>query len=186
MSAPGESPRLRKLRLDEIERPSLKELESLPRHPIAVVLDNIRSAHNVGSILRTSDAARVQHVYLTGITPSPAHRAVTKASLGAEDSVPWSSHPAPLPLLTRLRSKGILLLALEQTTTPTTLDEIVPGDAPVALIVGNEVEGVQQTVLDACDAALELPQFGAKHSLNVSVAFGIAAYGLLERLGLTV
>ncbi|MEM8601096.1 MAG: TrmH family RNA methyltransferase [Bacteroidota bacterium] len=175
---------LRKLRMDEIERPSADELAALPRHPIVVVLDHVRSAHNVGSILRTSDAARAAHVYLTGITPTPDHRAVTKASLGAEDSVPWSHHSDILALMDELRAAGSFLLALEQTATATSLSAITVQHAPVALIVGNEVEGVQQAVLDRCDAALELPQYGTKHSLNVSVASGIALYGLLDRLGI--
>ncbi|MEM6785025.1 MAG: TrmH family RNA methyltransferase [Bacteroidota bacterium] len=146
-------------------------------------MDQVRSAHNVGSILRTADAARVEHVYLTGISPTPGHRAVTKASLGAEDSVPWSYEADLVPLLASLRARGYFLLALEQTVSPTFLSELSPTHGPVALIVGNEVEGVQQAVLDRCDAALELRQFGAKHSLNVSVAFGVAIYGLLSQLG---
>ncbi|MEM9997355.1 MAG: TrmH family RNA methyltransferase [Bacteroidota bacterium] len=182
MSAEGSGSGLRKLRIEEIARPSLPELATLPRHPIVVVADHVRSAHNVGALLRTSDAARVAHVYLTGITPTPAHRAVTKASLGAEDSVPWSHHTDIQPVLDQLRAEGFTLMALEQTTSPTYLADLNSSLSSAALIVGNEVEGVQQAVLDRCDLALELPQYGAKHSLNVSVAFGIALYGLLDRL----
>jgi tRNA G18 (ribose-2'-O)-methylase SpoU len=156
-------------------------LESLPRHPVDVVLDNIRSAYNVGSILRTADAARIRHVYVTGYTPTPDHRRVAKTALGAEHTVPWSHAPDPLALLHRLRTDGVTLAALEQTDAPTPIGSVAAAQFPLALILGNEVDGVQQAILDGCDLALEIPQYGAKHSLNVSVAFGIAAFGLVER-----
>ena len=172
---------MRKLRPEEIDRPSPDALDALPRHPLAVVLDSIRSAYNVGSIFRTADAARVAHIYVTGYTPTPAHRSVAKTALGAEHTVPWSQHDDPLPLLDRLHADGHTIAALEQTDAPTTIGAVTPQQFPLALVLGNEVEGVQQAILDRCDIALEIPQYGAKHSLNVSVAFGIAAFGLVER-----
>ena len=172
---------MKKLRLDELGRPSPAELDDLPRHPLVVVLDRIRSAYNVGSIFRTADAARVQHIYVTGFTPTPEHRKVAKTALGAEDTVPWSYEEDPAALLGRLHAEGTTLAALEQTDRPTRIVSVRPSDFPLALVLGNEVDGVQQHVIDRCDLALEIPQYGAKHSLNVSVAFGIAAFGLVER-----
>lgn len=172
---------VRKLPAAEILRPSPDELSTLPRHPVDVVLDNIRSAYNVGSIFRTADAARIRHIYITGYTPTPEHRSVAKTALGAEHTVPWSHAPDALALLGRLRADGVTLAALEQTDTPTGIGAITPAQFPLAFVLGNEVSGVQQEILDRCDLALEIPQYGAKHSLNVSVAFGIAAFGIVER-----
>lgn len=172
---------VKKLRLDELGRPSPAELDALPRHPLVVVLDRIRSAYNVGSIFRTADAARVAHIYVTGFTPTPEHRKVAKTALGAEDTVPWSYEADPAALLDRLRADGYTLAALEQTDRPTRIGAVQPTDFPLALVLGNEVDGVQQHLIGQCDLALEIPQYGAKHSLNVSVAFGIAAIGLVER-----
>jgi len=172
---------VRKLQLDELGRPSPDTLEDLPRHPVVVVLDNIRSAYNVGSIFRTADAARIDHIHVTGYTPTPEHHRVAKTALGAEHTVPWSHDPDPLPLLDRLRADGLTLAALEQTDAPTDIGAVAPAQFPLALVLGNEVKGVRQEIIDRCDLALEIPQYGAKHSLNVSVAFGIAAFGLVER-----
>ncbi len=173
---------MRKLRPDELARPSPEALAALPRHPVTVVLDNIRSAYNVGSVFRTADAARVAHVYVSGYTPTPAHPRVAKTALGAEHTVPWSHCPDALELLERLRADGFTLAALEQTEDSTEIGAVAPEQFPLALVLGNEVAGVRQALLDRCDLALEIPQYGAKHSLNVAVAFGIAAFGLVERL----
>ena len=172
---------VRKLPAAEILRPSPDELSLLPRYPVDVVLDNIRSAYNVGSIFRTADAARIRHIYITGYTPTPEHRSVAKTALGAEHTVPWSHAPNAFALLDQLRADGVTLAALEQTDTPTHIESVTAERFPLAFVLGNEVSGVQQEILDRCDLALEIPQYGAKHSLNVSVAFGIAAYGLVER-----
>lgn len=154
-----------------------------PRHPLAVVLDDVRSAYNVGSILRTADAVRAARVVCCGYTPPPDHPAVAKTALGAEASVPWAVAESVEAAIEALRAEGYTPVALEQTDAPTTLQGIEPGDFPIALVLGNEVTGVSREALAACDRALELPQYGAKHSLNVAVAFGVAAYGLLDRLG---
>ena len=172
---------MKKLRPDELDRPSPAALHALPRHPLVVVLDRVRSAYNVGSILRTADAARAAHVYVTGYTPTPEHRKVAKTALGAEDTVPWSVEADAAVLLDRLRAEGHTLAALEQTDRPASIGEVSAAQFPLALVLGNEVDGVQQALLDRCDLAIEIPQYGAKHSLNVSVAFGIAAFGLVER-----
>jgi len=150
-------------------------------HPVAAVAHRVRSAHNVGAMLRTSDAAGLAHLYLTGFTPTPAHPSVHKTALGAEDWVPWSHHDDVIGLIRRLQAEGYTVVALEQTAAPRPVDRFHASDFPLAFVVGNEVEGVAAEVLAACDAAVEIPQYGQKHSLNVSVAFGIAAYDLVRR-----
>jgi len=173
---------MRKLYPHEIERVDAQALAALERHPLAVVLDDIRSAYNVGAILRTADAIRAAMVVCCGLTPSPDHQSVAKTALGAEQTVPWRVVEDPVTALVALKKDGYRIAALEHTDAPTRIRDIRPGHFPIALVVGNEVTGVQQRVLDACDVALELPQFGAKASLNVSIAFGVAAYGLLDVL----
>ncbi|MDX1530812.1 MAG: RNA methyltransferase [Rhodothermales bacterium] len=173
---------MRKRPPHELDRPDPEALERLSRHPLVLVLDNIRSAHNVGSMFRTADAVRAERVICCGYTPTPDHRAVAKTALGAEQTVPWSAEEDVTALLDRLRAAGHTLAALEQTDRPTPLRAVQAEHFPLALVLGNEVEGVQQAVLDRCDLALEIPQYGAKHSLNVAVAFGVAAYALVERL----
>lgn len=150
-------------------------------HPIAVVVHDVRSAHNVGSVFRTADAAGLAHVYLTGITPGPEHRGVAKTALGAQDAVPWTAEPGVDALLARLRAEGYTVAALERT--PGAIPpESVPLDAfPLALVLGNELDGVPERLLASADLVVGLPQWGVKASLNVSVAFGIAAYGLVAR-----
>ena len=150
-------------------------------HPVVVVAHDLRSAHNVGSVFRTADAAGLAHVYLTGITPHPDHRGVAKTALGAQDSVPWTVAPDLDALLADLRAAGTTIAALERTPEAVP-PEAVPVEAfPLALVLGNEVAGVPASVLSAADLVVGLPQWGVKASLNVSVAFGIAAYGLVAR-----
>lgn len=172
---------MRKLSWDEIERPDPDELESLPRHPIRVLVHNVRSIHNVGSIFRTSDAARVEHVYLTGFTGTPDHKDLHKTALGAQDTVPWSQHDDPLPVLEALRAKGFSIGVLEQTSNSMSPEQVSPDAYPLCLVVGNEVEGVDNDIVERADLAVELPQFGAKISMNVGVAYGIAVYDLVRR-----
>lgn len=172
---------MRKLSFGEIPRPSPEEVDALPRHPISVVVDNVRSIYNVGSIFRTSDAALIEHLYLTGYTGTPAHKGLRKTALGAEETVPWSKVGDPVPLLERLRAKGYTIAALEITDTPTPPSAVAAAHFPLCLIVGNEVEGVRSELVKAADLAIELPQFGAKQSLNVSVAYGVAVYELVRR-----
>lgn len=172
---------MRKLRLEEIPRAAPDQVVDGPRHPISVVVDNVRSIYNVGSIFRTSDAALVEHLYLTGYTGTPAHRGLRKTALGAEKTVPWSTHADPAEALAALRATGHTIAALEITDDPV-LPSALPAHAfPLGLIVGNEVDGVRSSLVQQADLALELPQFGAKHSLNVAVAYGIAIYDLVRR-----
>jgi 23S rRNA (guanosine2251-2'-O)-methyltransferase len=173
---------MRKLKPQEIERPARSAPESLRRHPIVVVLDDIRSAYNVGAIFRTADALLVDRIVCCGYTPTPDNLAVAKTALGAEGAVPWDHADSAADAIISLREAGLTIAALEQTDESVSVAAAQPEHFPLALVVGNEVAGVDQRVLDLCDIAFEIPQYGAKASLNVAVAFGVAGYGLLQRL----
>lgn len=172
---------MRKLEHAEIPRPDPRTLATLPRHPIAVVLDDVRSLYNVGSIFRTSDAARIERLYLGGITGTPEHPGLHKTALGAQDTVPWTHVASPIEAVEALRKRGYTIAALEITDTPTPISEVRAEHFPLCLIVGNEVHGVRNELVERADLALEIPQYGAKQSLNVAVAYGIAVFGLVER-----
>jgi tRNA G18 (ribose-2'-O)-methylase SpoU len=172
---------MRKLSWDEIERPDPEDISGLPKHPVRVIVHNVRSIHNVGSIFRTSDAARIEHIHLTGFTGTPEHEDLHKTALGAQDAVAWSQHDDAGPLLQDLKDAGYTIAALEQTSDTLPPDTVEAEAFPLALVVGNEVRGVEADLLDAVDLALEIPQYGAKISLNVGVAYGIAVYDLIRR-----
>ena len=169
---------MRKLRHEEIPRPTPTDVSALPKHPIAVVLDNVRSLYNVGSIFRTSDAALIEKLYLTGITGTPEHRGLHKTALGAQDTVAWAYEKDPADVLRRLRRDGYTLAVLEITDTPTT--EVITDHFPLCLVVGNEINGVRDELVAMADVAMEIPQYGAKQSLNVAVAYGIAVFDLVR------
>lgn len=172
---------MRKLRHEEIPRIDPDAARSLPRHPVRLLLDNLRSVHNVGSIFRTSDAAGIERIYCTGITPTPEHPAIHRTALGAQDVVPWQQARDVVAILKSLRQEGCRLAAVEITDQPTAIDELRLDDFPLCLIVGNEVDGVSETALSACDLALEIPQYGTKQSINVSVACGIVLFDVVRR-----
>ena len=167
----------RKLLSIELGRLTPEEYRSLPESGVVVVLDNIRSAHNVGSAFRTADAFGIDKIYLCGITAFPPSAEIHKSALGAEDSVRWEHCPDSLSAVNRLRAEGYTLVAVEQTAASVKLDAFRRDpSARYALIFGNEVDGVRQDVVDASDLALEIPQWGTKHSLNVSVALGVVLW----------
>ena len=175
---------LRRLARIETERLALQERDGrrdAQRHAVAAVLEDIRSLWNVGSIFRTADGAGVARLYLTGITGRPPRREISKTALGAEQAVPWEYCSDALEAIDRLRAGGHQVIALENTPQAQSINQIniTP---PVALVIGNEVSGVSAPVLDTVDAHLGLPMYGAKGSLNVAVAFGIAAYALVDRV----
>ncbi|PSQ78047.1 MAG: rRNA methyltransferase [Bacteroidetes bacterium QH_7_62_13] len=172
---------MRKLAWDEFERPDPEALKHLPKHPIRVLVHNVRSIHNVGSIFRTSDAARIEHVHLTGFTGTPDHKDLHKTALGAQDAVDWSHHEAPLPVINELRDQGYTIAVLEQTSESTPPDDVSTDVYPLCLVVGNEVHGVADDVIEEADLALEIPQYGAKISMNVGVAYGIAIFDLARK-----
>ncbi|MEM1125358.1 MAG: TrmH family RNA methyltransferase [Bacteroidota bacterium] len=171
---------MRKLRHHEIPRPDPTAVAALLRHPIHVVVDNVRSIYNVGSIFRTSDAARIAQLHLTGITGTPDHRKLHKTALGAQDTVPWTHERDGAVVLQDLRAAGCTVAVLELTDTPTRIHTLTPAQFPLALVVGNEVGGVSDRFVDEADLALEIPQYGAKQSLNVAVAYGIAIFDLVR------
>ncbi len=173
---------MRKLTPIEIEkkRHTLEELKNIERHPIYVLLDNVRSVYNVGSIFRTSDAALISKLYLTGYTPHPPRKDIEKTALGAIESVPWEYHKNPIDVIKFLKEKNIKIVALEITDESIPYYEIEPADFPICLIVGNEITGISDDVLSMCDISVEIPQFGIKHSLNVAVAYGIAVFELVK------
>ena len=163
-----------KLSMQQLGRISVDEYKSSEKSPLIIIADNVRSMHNVGSIFRTSDAFLVEKIYLCGITPTPPHREIQKTALGATESVDWQYAENTLEVVNQLKKEGWKILALEQTTNSVMLDELkVEKGEKIARVLGNEVDGVNQEVINLCDKAVEIPQFGTKHSFNVSVSCGI-------------
>ena len=164
---------MKKIPSDALGRISPEEFIRMERCPVVVVLDNIRSMNNVGSFFRTGDAFAIERIILCGITGTPPNREIHKTALGAELTVPWEYQKSTLDAVEQLKAENYTLLAVEQVEGAVSLDQWEPGpDFRIALIFGNEVEGVQQAVVDLCDEAIEIPQMGTKHSLNVSVSGG--------------
>jgi tRNA G18 (ribose-2'-O)-methylase SpoU len=175
---------MRKLSHSEISkyRADLTNIESISRNPIYVLLDNVRSLYNVGSIFRTSDGALIQKMYLTGFTPYPPRHEIDKTALGSTNSVPWEYNKDPLEIVEKLRSDGIKIVALEHTDKSIPYFRFEKTDFPVCLVVGNEIKGIQEDILKISDIAIEIPMHGIKQSLNVAVAYGIALYDLVRVL----
>ncbi len=171
---------MRKLTHDEIVARQSSQLTN-PRLPFCVVLNNIRSLHNVGSIFRTADGAGVEKIWLCGITGYPPQGGIAKTSLGAEDHVPWEYREDGLSLLKELKSRGYQIVLLEQAQGASSYDQFIP-QAPICLVIGNEISGVSEDLLKYCDAAVEIDMAGIKNSLNVAVAFGVMAYQIRSRL----
>jgi 23S rRNA (guanosine2251-2'-O)-methyltransferase len=170
---------MRKVPIEEMNRLSVEEFQAASKRPLRVVLDNVRSMHNVGSVFRIADAFLLEKVHLCGITPTPPHREIRKTAIGAEQSVFWEHHAEIVPLLQQLKAEGYHLLAVEQTEPRTLLPDFQPDPTQkYAVILGHEITGVSDAALALVDTALEIPQFGTKHSLNVSVAAGIVLYAL--------
>ena len=168
---------MRKLRTIEMTRLSIEEFQQAQKMPLTVVLDNVRSMHNVGSVLRTADAFRVEEVLLCGITGTPSHPEIHKTALGAEDSVTWRHVASTVDAVSELKQRGYVVLSVEQAEGSTMLHHFEPASGcRYAVVLGNEVKGVQQEVIDQSDGCLEIPQFGTKHSMNVSVTAGIVIY----------
>jgi 23S rRNA (guanosine2251-2'-O)-methyltransferase len=174
---------MRKLENNELNRPGAQEYQDVVKMPVTVVLDNIRSCHNIGSVFRTSDALLVEKIYLCGISSTPPDKEIRKTALGAENTVPWEYHPDTLDAVSTLKAQGYTVIAVEQVEKSISLtDYLPPADCKLALVFGNEVKGVQQEVVDQCDLALEIPQFGTKHSFNISVSVGIVLWDLFNKI----
>ena len=170
-----------KLTTEEMGRMSVEEFRESEKLPLTVVLDNVRSLNNIGSVFRTSDAFRVEHIALCGITATPPHREIHKTALGAEDSVEWSYHEDAAECVRGLKEKGYRIYAVEIAHNSIKLDAMTQlrnNALKIALVFGNEIEGVQESAMELCDGALEIPQYGTKHSLNVSCAAAIAIWEL--------
>ena len=177
---------MHKLTVEEMGRLEVSEFKAARKLPVVMVLDNIRSLHNVGSVFRTADAFRLQGVCLCGITGCPPQQEIHKTALGAEDSVDWQYYSTTEEALVKLRAEGYTIYSIEQVESSLKMDTLVlPLDGQYALVMGNEVKGVQQQVVDASDACIEIPQFGTKHSLNVSVTAGIVMWEFARQLGFT-
>lgn len=174
---------MRKLKNRELDRLSVEDFKQTKKTPIIVVLDNIRSLNNIGSVFRTSDAFLVKKIYLCGITATPPHKDIHKTALGSTETVEWEYVENIMDLVQHLKSENIKVISIEQAENATMLNEFQPeSNATYALIFGNEVKGVKQEVVSASDVVLEIPQFGTKHSLNISVSAGIVIWDLFAKL----
>ena len=174
---------MKKLKITEMNRLSIEEFKVEKKTPLVVVLDNVRSLHNVGSVFRTADAFLVEAVYLCGITSTPPQAEIHKTALGAENTVAWKHFEDTHVALEELKAQGYTVFAIEQAEGTTMLPDLkLDTTKKYAVILGNEVKGVQQSVVDACDGCIEIPQFGTKHSLNVSVTGGIIIWEMFRKL----
>lgn len=171
---------MRKLTHAEIAQKRIKpgEISRADRVPVAVIIDNVRSLYNVGSIFRTSDGAMITKLVLTGFTPYPPRKEIEKTALGSTKSVPWQYVKNPKDAITSMKEQGYKICCLELTDSSTPYDKIQPSDFPVCLVIGNEVTGISREIVSQSDAAIEIPMFGIKQSLNVAVAYGIAVFEL--------
>ncbi|MEZ4842641.1 MAG: RNA methyltransferase [Bacteroidia bacterium] len=164
----------RKLKNIELQRLSVEEFKDAPKLPIKIVLDNVRSMNNVGSVFRTGDAFRIDHIYLCGITPTPPHRDITKTAIGAENTVDWLYEKDVLNCIKTLQSEGYTIFGIEQTDQSTVLNKIDFNKfEKIALVFGNEIDGLHDDIVNECNYLIEIPQIGTKHSINVSVCAGI-------------
>ena len=175
-----------KLTIEEMHRMTVNEFRKSEKLPLTVVLDNVRSQNNIGSVFRTADAFRVEHISLCGICSTPPHREIHKTALGAEDSVEWSYHEDTVACVKELKERGYKIYAVELAHDSIKLgidnEELGIKGKPLALIFGNEIEGVQEAVMELCDGFVEIPQYGTKHSLNVSCAAAIVIWEMFKKL----
>ena len=177
---------MRKLLNEELGRLSAEEVKKVPKNPLVIVLDNIRSMHNVGSAFRTADAFLCEKICLCGITAQPPHREIHKTALGATDSVAWEYAESTEDAITDLKAQGYKIVSVEQADQSTPLEQFQPHSSDkLALVFGNEVKGVSDVVIRESDKVIEIPQFGSKHSLNVSVSIGVVVWDVICKLKFT-
>ena len=168
---------MRKLKNEELNRKSVKDFRVSKKMPLIIILDNVRSLNNIGSVFRTADAFLIERIYLCGITASPPHKDIHKTALGATENVLWEYVNSTADIVQKLQTEGVSVWPIEQTEDSTSLDIFQPEpNKSYAFVLGNEVRGVSQEVIDICNKALEIPQFGTKHSLNISVATGLVIW----------
>ncbi len=176
---------MRKLTNDELNRLSPQEFRTHPKNPLMVLLDDVRSMHNVGSAFRTCDAFLVERLYLCGITATPPHREINKTALGATETLDWEYHPDSFEQTRQLKNQGIDILAIEQADQSINLDLFQPDPSKkYCLVFGHEVKGVRPDIITTADACIEIPQFGTKHSLNIAVGIGVVVWDLLNKMQL--
>ncbi len=173
----------RKLKNSELDRKTIEEFKASEKTPLIIILDNIRSLNNIGSVFRTADAFLIEKIYLCGITATPPHKDIQKTALGATETVDWEHQKDTLELIKNLKSENVKILSIEQAENATMLNDFTPeSNQKYAVIFGNEVKGVQQEVVSESDTVIEIPQFGSKHSLNISVSAGVVVWDLFNKL----
>ncbi|HSP83697.1 MAG TPA: RNA methyltransferase [Gillisia sp.] len=173
----------RKLKNSELERKTVEEFRDAEKTPLIVILDNVRSLNNIGSVFRTCDAFLIKKVYLCGITATPPHKDIHKTALGATETVTWEFNADTREVVKDLQQEGIEVFAVEQAENAIMLQEFTPSSGKtIAVIFGNEVKGVQQGVVDACNGVIEIPQHGSKHSLNIAVSAGIIIWDIFKKM----
>jgi len=176
---------MRKLTMSELGRKSVSQFKESKKIPLIIILDNVRSAHNVGSVFRTADSFSAEAVYLCGITAQPPQREILKTALGASDTVQWKYFQNTIDAIVDLKAKDFKIISIEQTTESTMLNEFIPSpNEKYAIVFGNEVSGVDEAVVKASDFAIEIPQSGTKHSLNISVCAGIVVWDFFNKMKL--
>ncbi|PNW30000.1 RNA methyltransferase [Formosa algae] len=174
---------MRKLKNSELDRLSVEDFKDTKKTRLIIVLDNIRSLNNIGSVFRTSDAFLIEKIYLCGITATPPHKDIHKTALGSTETVAWEHATQTLDVVEKLQAENVKVLSIEQAENATMLDEFTPeADTTYALVFGNEVKGVAQNVVSASDMVIEIPQFGTKHSLNISVSAGVVIWDVFSKM----
>ena len=178
---------MRKLENSELDRKSVEDFKTSKKTPIILVLDDIRSLHNIGSVFRTADAFLIEKIYLCGITATPPNKEIHKTALGATETVVWEHHTDVVAVIEKLKQENVSVFAIEQVENAIMLDRFkIETDKKYALVFGNEVFGVAQKAIAACDGSIEIPQLGTKHSLNISVSAGIVVWDLFKQLSETL
>ena len=174
---------MRKIKNSELNRLSVEGFKAAKKSPLIVILDNVRSLNNVGSIFRSADAFRIQHIYLCGITATPPHKDIQKTALGSTEAVDWSYAKDTLAVVEKLQSVNVKVMAIEQAENATMLQDFYPNNQSIyALVFGHEVKGVNQAVVNQCDGVIEIPQYGTKHSLNIAVSGGVVLWDLFSKM----
>jgi len=173
---------MKKLKNSELNRIDVPTFKQTAKTPLIIILDNIRSLNNIGSVFRTSDAFLIEKIYLCGITATPPHKDIHKTALGATESVDWEYIPETIVIVKKLQNQGVVIASIEQAENSMMLQDFtVKKDTKYAIVMGNEVKGVQQTIVDESDFCIEIPQYGTKHSLNISVTTGIVIWDLFKK-----
>jgi len=174
---------MRKLKNEELNRLTIDEFRAHPKNPVVLLLDDVRSMHNVGSAFRTADAFLLEKIILCGITGKPPHREINKSALGATESVAWEYYADPVPALLQLKESGFKILAIEQADESISLNNFtVAPDDKYVLVFGNEITGVNESIIQHADTVIEIPQMGTKHSLNISVSIGIVVWNFISKM----